>query len=870
MADVKRLHYFNHQFLVEADFTDEQQYHLTMRRRHNEALHTYGVAEGLTVQKTGDKEITVQPGVAIDRGGRELVLLDPRVVSVSGSSGSTVTITLAYHEEESDASTATGVTGNTRIKETPEVQAVTTATPGDGSIIRLAQFVLDSAANVPGNNGDAFTDGRQAAGAVLIDGAVLTSKLADGAVTNAKITNNTIDENKFTATTRGKLVTNGNSHDHAGGDGAQIRHSALNLDGGTNPHGTTAADVGALPATGGIVSGSLQVNGSIGVGVAPQAGDKLFAIARDGSAGTVVVEAGAASSNGSGTVSGLAVNAYGSGTGWKQGITSSVSGAGLKQAGQFSAYSAADSDDSTNALYAYASSEGTGIVTSLQINSSGSGTGWKQGIICNVSGAGPKRAGQFFASSAADSDDYTSALFAYASNDGTGPLIALQVNASGSGTGWKQGITCFADGAGPKRAGQFFASSAADSNDYTNTLYASASSDGTGNVTGLQINSSGSGTGSKEGIICSAGGAGPKQAGQFIASSAAGSTDNTTALSASASSAGTGSVFGLDVNVSGSGTGGKRGINCSLSGAGPKYAGQFSALGETGSSDFTSALWGSAGSEGTGDAYALIGIASGSGTGTKYGVYGYASGGGTKYAGYFIGNVYVGGTLSKASGTFLIDHPLDPENKTLRHSFVESPENLCLYRGKAKLDSKGQTTVKMPDYFAALTKEDEATISLTAIGSKPFLTGYEWNQSFTAFTLYGEAGREVSYLVLANRDDPVIHQLRRPVEEKKGKGYFEKGQLLNPEAFGKAPETAFAFRDMGPVGAPPEGAEAPMAPAAFASMDDERQRMEETLAKAHEEQQQRMTALRQEEEQRRQQLEETLAALPPQQDQPPE
>src|SRR5262249_36497266 len=34
----------------------------------------------------------------------------------------------------------------------------------------------------------------------------------------------------------------------------------------------------------------------------------------------------------------------------------------------------------------------------------------------------------------------------------------------------------------------------------------------------------------------------------------------------------------------------------------------------------------------------------------------------------------VGGTLRKAAGAFRIDHPLDPANKYLSHSFVESPQ----------------------------------------------------------------------------------------------------------------------------------------------------------------------------------------------------
>ena len=45
------------------------------------------------------------------------------------------------------------------------------------------------------------------------------------------------------------------SHNHDGTNSQPIKHSFLNLDGGTNPHSTTAADVGALPASGGTVSG---------------------------------------------------------------------------------------------------------------------------------------------------------------------------------------------------------------------------------------------------------------------------------------------------------------------------------------------------------------------------------------------------------------------------------------------------------------------------------------------------------------------------------------------------------------------------------------------------------------------------------------
>ncbi|MEO0075981.1 MAG: hypothetical protein ABIK31_07795 [candidate division WOR-3 bacterium] len=175
----------------------------------------------------------------------------------------------------------------------------------------------------------------------------------------------------------------------------------------------------------------------------------------------------------------------------------------------------------------------------------------------------------------------------------------------------------------------------------------------------------------------------------------------------------------------------------------------------------------------------------------NYGVYG-RQGSGT-HAGYFFGNVQVTGSLTKGSGSFLIDHPLDPLNKTLRHNFIESPENLCLYRGKIKLDAKGEAKVAMPSYFTALTKENEATIILTSVG-KPFSTGYEWNNDYTQFTVFGEPEREVSYIVLADRDDPVIRQLYRPVEEMKGNGNFETGKLLYPEAYGYPKEMGIGYQ----------------------------------------------------------------------------
>ena len=122
---------------------------------------------------------------------------------------------------------------------------------------------------------------------------------------------------------------------------------------------------------------------------------------------------------------------------------------------------------------------------------------------------------------------------------------------------------------------------------------------------------------------------------------------------------------------------------------------------------------------GIGNTYGVYGNAQTVGTGTvpnvRYGVYGFASGAATNYAGYFSGNVQVTGTIAKGAGTFKIDHPLDPANKYLYHSFVESPDMMNIYNGNATTDASGLVTVTLPSYFEAENKDYR--YQLTVIGT---------------------------------------------------------------------------------------------------------------------------------------------------------
>ncbi len=71
----------------------------------------------------------------------------------------------------------------------------------------------------------------------------------------------------------------------------------------------------------------------------------------------------------------------------------------------------------------------------------------------------------------------------------------------------------------------------------------------------------------------------------------------------------------------------------------------------------------------------------------------------------FQGNLAITGALSKGGGSFVIDHPLDPRNKMLFHSFAESPDAKNLYDGVVVLDENGVAEIQLPDYFMALNKD---------------------------------------------------------------------------------------------------------------------------------------------------------------------
>ncbi|MDB0058377.1 hypothetical protein N8085_00575 [Salibacteraceae bacterium] len=171
----------------------------------------------------------------------------------------------------------------------------------------------------------------------------------------------------------------------------------------------------------------------------------------------------------------------------------------------------------------------------------------------------------------------------------------------------------------------------------------------------------------------------------------------------------------------------------------------------------------------------------------NYGVYSEVAGIAGSMAGRFIGNtrvegnLVVTGSISKGSGTFKIDHPDDPENKFLVHSFVESPDMMNVYNGNAITDANGFVTVELPDYVENANKDYR--YQLTPIGQFAQCIIKEKVKGNKFVIQTDKPNVEVSWMITGIRSDPYANQNRIvPVVDK---DQNEKGKYLHPEAYGK-------------------------------------------------------------------------------------
>src|SRR4029079_10098698 len=149
-------------------------------------------------------------------------------------------------------------------------------------------------------------------------------------------------------------------------------------------------------------------------------------------------------------------------------------------------------------------------------------------------------------------------------------------------------------------------------------------------------------------------------------------------------------------------------------------------------------------------------------------------------AGRFLGDVEVLGTLSKAGGSFRIDHPLDPENKYLSHSFVESPDMMNIYNGNVVTDATGTAVIALLRYFEALNRDPRYQLTVIGTMAQAIVDKKIAGNRFSIRT--SEPNVEVSWQVTGKRQDGFAKAHPIIVEEEKA--VADRGRYLHPTELG--------------------------------------------------------------------------------------
>jgi hypothetical protein len=194
------------------------------------------------------------------------------------------------------------------------------------------------------------------------------------------------------------------------------------------------------------------------------------------------------------------------------------------------------------------------------------------------------------------------------------------------------------------------------------------------------------------------------------------------------------------------------------------------------------------------------------------------------YAGYFsgkvaiVGNVDLYGKITVGQKNFRIDHPLDPQNRYLLHTCVESSEMKNIYDGVAQLE-KGAAWVELPEWFEALN--GDFRYQLTAVSGPAARLHVAEEISDGRFKIAGgEDGMKVCWQVTGTRRDRWA--AANPVDVEQEKPEAERGRYLEPSLYDEPEEKRVTI---GPIA---EKLEATATSSArLESMENLRRRIEE-------------------------------------------
>jgi hypothetical protein len=144
------------------------------------------------------------------------------------------------------------------------------------------------------------------------------------------------------------------------------------------------------------------------------------------------------------------------------------------------------------------------------------------------------------------------------------------------------------------------------------------------------------------------------------------------------------------------------------------------------------------------------------------------------------GNLVVTGAITAGVKDFKIDHPLDPANKYLYHTSVESPDMMNVYNGNVTTDENGSATVELPDYFEALNRDFRYQLTVIGQFAQAMVAEEISHNHFTIRT--SQPSVKVSWQVTGIRQDAWANAYRTPTEV--DKPAEKRGTYLYPELYG--------------------------------------------------------------------------------------
>jgi len=177
------------------------------------------------------------------------------------------------------------------------------------------------------------------------------------------------------------------------------------------------------------------------------------------------------------------------------------------------------------------------------------------------------------------------------------------------------------------------------------------------------------------------------------------------------------------------------------------------------------------------------------GSGVNYGLYASCGESDADFGAYIYGNLFATGTNTTGAGGFTIDHPLDPENKYLSHSNVDSPDMMNIYNGNIITDADGEAVVELPEYFESLNKDFRYQLTVVGDFAQVIVAEEINNNRFLIHT--DKPSIKVSWQVTGIRKDAFAKTDRITVEKSKKEN--EVGYYLHPEVRGYGIERSINY-----------------------------------------------------------------------------